>query len=182
MISFSLVEVSIQFLCTIGLDYSSLTRVTSSVGDGTHVTFCFGSPTFKNHDTGAVTSSSSSWSSFTDKKGTLQNNGLYFSPLFDCIPVLSLLRFSAEFHPSFRWWSGFRGLGVLWTSELTHPEPGPFGSWGAPVHRLLLHQSRLQPLQVNDRSLSLSDLYPSLLLTASVKSCCLFFFHSAVSK
>lgn len=62
----------------------------------------------------------------------------------------SLCRFggTAELCTAVRRRLGVRRLGLLWTPHLTHPEPGPTGGGGAPVHRLLRHQPRLQPVQV----------------------------------
>lgn len=78
-----------------------------------------------------------------------QQDGLQPPLLLQHFTAPHLLGLAAELRAPLRGWLGVRGPGLLWTPQLTHPEPGPPGRGWTPVHRLLLHQPGLQPVQVS---------------------------------
>lgn len=77
------------------------------------------------------------------------DDGLHLRVLFKQRTCRYLFDITAKFRRSFRRWLGFRGFGLLWTSEFAHSEPGPPGSGRTAVYRFLLLQSCLQPVQVS---------------------------------
>lgn len=76
-------------------------------------------------------------------------DGLFPPSLFIRFTCCYLRSGPAKLRPPVRGWSGFRWLGLLWTPQFAHSEPGPPGSRRTPVYWLLLQQPRLQPVKVS---------------------------------